>query len=682
MNVYTGNIRTDSNGLRGVRIVLWTVLVATVMAVAPRVEAAPLCIPPGFGVPALSGPPNWYDTAPGEPRYWPRLDDPRWRGALGKSKGTGTAEHVQFRALRDSSALYLSWWVRVDPQLSPLADRLFVAFSPGGAAPDELIEIAPFSSASSSISAGTPSVASVRRRSTVDNLFGPQIMPPPTWVGSATGKTKIWLDIVENSWAINMVVPVTNVPDNGINLQATFKMWFELQVTTPSGMVAYRLIDTLTRSDVENGTDATTWAEMSRTLDPSNPTCTKAVSIASDGVGTKNVDGGGIARPNRIALSGTNTFFARPKNESIAPNVPANAICAQFRIANWGTQPDWNDIPNPTTSLWKLITPDCALPGGLTNPGPILNGQTASEAAGNEITFNWTLTHNERCEFLGTSGIPAQGGNPAIPGEPGCPNADPIRRQHQCMLVELSGGGLVYTPSSVYRNMDFVDASTFEREAEVSVAGLTQLPGPRRDVFLYVKTFNMPAFGDQTRPGHVLRDLEKLQKFEDRCRDGEGSGSGCGDGGDANRRTTRGNVPSPNQSFDVLDQTMPTYVIHVYHDTGKVVTEGGVTRKVLEPQSSFGYYVRHDGALVGWDTALAGAQRIAPNFYRIGVPEGGSAVVKTKVTALEHAPPPCNGGCCCARSSNTSSTTPAKVTTLGVFVLVGIVIGRRRRRAR
>jgi hypothetical protein len=250
------------------------------------------------------------------------------------------------------------------------------------------------------------------------------------------------------------------------------------------------------------------------------------------------------------------------------------------------------------------------------------------------------------------------------------------------MLVELSaagvgGGTLTFTQSSVYRNMDFVNASHFEREAEISVAGLANLPGStQRDVYLYVKTLNMGS-----GPNPMMRDLAKRESIENRDGGGEGSG-GDGYGGKVNRIAGRQGMKelggrSPNDPFDVLEQVLPNYVVHAYHDTGKTVTRNGVTMKLMEPQSSFGYYVLHDGPLHSWSDSLAGAQQIAANYYWIGVPQGGRAVVKTQITAHETAP--CSGGCCC-RGSASTKTTPSKVATLGLVGLVGVVVCRRRRR--
>ena len=85
-----------------------------------------------------------------------------------------------------------------------------------------------------------------------------------------------------------------------------------------------------------------------------------------------------------------------------------------------------------------------------------------------------------------------------------------------------------------------------------------------------------------------------------------------------------------------MNQQYPTYIVHAFRDTGTTQVVNGRTLKVLKPQSSFGYYVNHEGALAGWDTALEGAEEIAPNYYRVSVPQGGSTTVKTRIVAREH----------------------------------------------
>ena len=84
-----------------------------------------------------------------------------------------------------------------------------------------------------------------------------------------------------------------------------------------------------------------------------------------------------------------------------------------------------------------------------------------------------------------------------------------------------------------------------------------------------------------------------------------------------------------------LEQFMPTVRVHVYHDTGERVTIKGKEYPVVRAQASYGYYVEHEGDLYGWDQALQGAQKIAPNFYLLAVPDSGVATVKNTIMAID-----------------------------------------------
>lgn len=585
-------------------------------------HAQKLCIPAASGVPALSGAPNFLDpAAPGPAKYWPRLDDPRWRGALARSFGSGASQEASFRALRVAGAtpaIYLSWFIPVDSQLDPFFDSLRVAFSPGGGAADQMIDVIPFTSLAASLEAAVP--PSTQTRLLSGGVWTVQAAEP-AWVAQ---NTRVWLDTGTQMWGINMRVPVqgTATYDTGIRMSPTFNMAFELQVgQAGGGVVYYRFSDSVPLTDLGTVAAVGTWPLMSIEASPAG--CAAGVSLTSTNVGTTYVDAGSTPRPNRIRITGTNTFFAQPTNQT-GGTVAAGLIAGTFRIGNWGSQPDWNDIPDPTTSLWKQLNTTL-----VTNAGPIANTATASVAGGNALTFAWTPTFAERCELTGRDGVPAAQApdGVAIPGNPACPNGPPTRRLHQCILVELSGGGFTYTPQSIYRNMDYVNASTFEREAEISVAGLAPAGGAPRDVYLYVQKFNMPQDVAAPEPSPSLVDHEQVQEVL-RSR-GEVIGA------------TAPPLPPPPPTppvggdFDTLNQIYPTYIVYAFRDTGATVNIGGQSRKVLKPQSSFGYYVDHQGALYGWDTALVGAEEIAPNYYRIGVPEGGTATVSTRIVAAE-----------------------------------------------
>lgn len=588
------------------------------------------CVPQAFGVPALSGPPNFLNPAAGEPNYWPRLDDPRWRGAMARSFGTGASETASFRVLRvagASPALYLSWYVKVAPDLTPEVNLLRVAFS-SASGTGQMLELLPFNAGM--LGAGNQNAAALPRSQT-------RTLSGGAWTNTASEpgwlplNTRVWLDKdpAHQQWAINMRVPIAAGFNDGISLPNQFAVAFELQVALPAnGLVTYRLSNAVPLTDLSAVPDSTTWPRFDIALAPSDPGCAKSVSLATNDVGTTYKDAANVEHPNRISLSGPNTFFALPNNETPA-SVPASTVSATFRIANWGTQPDWNDIPNPTTSLWKQLNSTL-----VSNGSAIAASTKASLATGNALSFPWTPNVNERCEITGQAGVPASqtGDGVAIPGNAACPNVQPTRRLHQCMLVELSGGGLTYNPSSVYRNMDFVEASTFERDAEISIAGLAPASGvTQRDVYLYVQTLQMPKSVAKPDASQNLVDFGKLQDVLRR--------------GDNGRLASSGGTSTPPQipdrppldgDFSTLNQLYPSYVVHAFRDTGASINVGGQVRRVLQPQSSFGYYVHHAGPLVGWDTALDGAQLIAPNYYLVAaVPEGGAKVVKTRIVARE-----------------------------------------------
>lgn len=606
----------------------WLVLAAVLALAAPILaQAAAVCVPQAAGVPALPGAPNFIDAAPGEPNYWPRLDDPRWRGAAARGFGSGASEHASFRVLRTGGAqpqLYLSWQVKVDAQLDPNLDSLRVAFSTG-ASPDVMFEVIPFTTVAANIIAAQPIATQTR---TFSANTWTNAVAEPAWLKP---NTRVWLDKDQGTWAVNMRLPLVSSAagayDAGLYLPAgttQFRIAYALQVTEPmNAIVYYAMDDAVTLFNLGSMPAANTWPLADIALAPGAPGCEQTITLASNDVGSTYVDGGNVPRPNQIKINGVNTFYALVNNET-GTQVGAGAISATFRIANWGTQPDWNQVVDPTNSLWKQV-------GNVVTNGAAIPAGSKATLPANAPNTNWTMTAAERCEFTGQA------------GDPSCPNASPSRRPHQCMLVELSGGGLSFNPSSVYRNMDFVDASTFEREAQVSVAGLSPIGGgvTQRDVFLYVQKRLMPKNASRPDPRPIMVDYAKVRAILDR---GDGGGDGPGVPG-VKQSAAQSHVPQIPQrpplsgAFDDMNQLYPTYVVHAFHDSGKTVNVQGGNRRLLYPQSSFGYYVHHDGSLTGWDTALDGAQLVAPDYYRIAAPEGGAVTVKTRIVAREQDTP-------------------------------------------
>ena len=86
---------------------------------------------------------------------------------------------------------------------------------------------------------------------------------------------------------------------------------------------------------------------------------------------------------------------------------------------------------------------------------------------------------------------------------------------------------------------------------------------------------------------------------------------------------------------DELDQLFPTFRVYVYRETGERTKDDGKESPVLEPQTSFGYFVYHEGDLYGWDARLKGAEQAGESLYLLKVPDDGAVMVNTRIQAVE-----------------------------------------------
>lgn len=593
---------------------------AAILLTGSGVLAQNVCLPNATGVPFLSGPPNWFDAAQPQPQFWPEVDDPRWRGSfLYTFGGAAASEHVAFRGLRTATHLYLIWNITVDPLLDEF-DELWVAFSPGAGQDDILIEVIPFSNSNVNVTPPTTaaSVQVLTRTPGAAFVAQPGL---PNWLVAATTDMRVIRVVGESRWAVMMRVPIA-APPNGLSLANTFHMWSGTMVTHAAGIAEYNYPTGVDLNNVLASTNNTGWASVRRDVAPTDASCIRGVSINSSDIGTEG--GGGTCAVAASTLSsninltvggalGSTVLCARPFNESGAA-INANDVEATFRIANWGTQPT---DPAAINTVWTRV-----------NPTPATNGAAIANTAKGSITFTWNMTANDGtvndvCTFTPQpAGIAC---NP-LPANP--------RWIHQCMLVELGGApGITFPVSSAARNMNFVQASTFRREAEVSVRGLPALPGspPQRDVFLYVQADNLPAQVSGDRPPRPTPPPPPPPPPPP-----TGTAKpGATQPGKAGA-TQPGKVePLEKTPYEKLRETEPTYQVHGFHDTGKTVTLRGRKYKVLEPQSSFGYFVEHSGTLLGWRHELQGADLIAPNYYRVRVNQNGTKVVTTLIEAIE-----------------------------------------------
>jgi hypothetical protein len=621
------------------------VLVASLQGATLHADSA--CVPVANGVPGtvtFTHPPNWWDPAPGAPLYNTALDAPGWRGAVayGYATGAATSEEVHFRGLhRDDGSghefLYLSWWGKVVPSVAASTNALWVGFHDGaGVGQDVALGIKLVVSADqTALQTGYLAPILVKPAGSADTAWAAYAGSPlvPAWINGAgsTGTARLWIKNAPSGWAVEMRVPITTTSDlnNGIQITSPFKMWYEFEagtpdlVTFPNGYITYKFPRTIADLDPISGLPPAIaqWGDVRLTTgtpEAPDPLCpTDGVSLKAENIGTTNAD------PHVINLVSPNTLFAKPMNGSLVN--PANNVIARFRIANWGTNPTWEDVPNPNTTLWT----DIASPGGPVTISPNTLGN---------ITTAYTATQCEACQYQ-----IFYSANTATCNT-NCPAAtNNTRRDHQCLLVELTGTGVNFLNDSAYNNMDYANTSRFSEVAEVRLAGLPETaPGSlARDVYFYIETENMPA----TIP--------------------PGGGGGNPNGNPNSDRTQTGvagavvqprippEVYDPNTPRDVrksliqelllggrltyedLQTVLPTYIVHAYYDSGQRRKVGSKTYPILHPLNSFGYFAMHDGVPTGWAYDLKDAVKIAPNWYRIHVGPSGVATVRPVIEALE-----------------------------------------------
>jgi len=543
------------------------------------------CVSEAVGVPFAPGPPKWWDsTPPGSAAIFQRIDDPRWKRAAAITHGSGATEQVSFRALHHtdgtSQSMYFSWWAKVAPSATATDNLLYVGLKPSGVGTPILIKVNLTALNAKDTTDYAVSVHAVNNNGT----FGPPINPDPAW----TNNIRIWANTPMNTWAIHVNVPIGSDLGTGFSLGPDFNMWYEVLQGTPA--MPTGVIYTWPRGPgfsvtsmafVETVPMPANWPSFHLNTGPADPVCqTGGITIEAIDIGTNHPSGAGY-----ISKTLPNTFFAKPTNKTAA-GINIGDVHARFRLANWGTQPDPNDIPGAATNLWK----DIPGLGDVTQSGA---GSIAPNAQWN-ITGTWTLNPAEQAEFDGVN-----------------------RWDHQCMLVELSGPNLVFLNNSVHRNMNFVTASRFQEQAQVSVIELPVIPGsnPNRDVYLYVQTFNMPRVVTTPSPGGP-------------------TGPRPSAGAVANNQ-----VEDERPQIEKLTDTEPTLIVHGYYDTGEKVVINGTERKMLRPLTSFGYFVKHQGSLKGWRHSLTrnGQEltRVGPNFYKLSVPQNGAVTILTTIEAIE-----------------------------------------------
>lgn len=588
------------------------IAVASLAGVAAgELQAQTTCVPPAAGVPFAPGPPKWWDPAadptPGRELYQ-RIDDPRWRGSVRIGDGgDGTVEQLAFRALHHTEgsarSLYLSWWVRVAPIAASDDNVLYLGLSDGSE--HLLLKVR---LGSNDTQATQPPEENVQVFPVaVTGGLGAEIADDPPW----TDNIRVWAGDTPypQNWAIHVNVPLNEDLGNNVELpdDADFRLWYEILQGTPGDPVAAYTWPYSRGGDNSNKVkpDPTVpagerlpavsrWLPFQVSSGAGDPDCpTGGVAIYAMDIGTTHPDGAG-----KVSLNSPNTFYARPWNFS-GDLTPVGHVHARFRIANWGSNP-----ADPNISSGQLWMDVRGLEDVTQNPPPA----DIDDGSQWGIQDVWTLNQAERDLF--------QNGERWI---------------HQCILVELSGP-VRFSKSSAYRNMRFVDTSRFTEDAQISLFGLEPVAGggTNRDVYLYVQTTNMPKVAFPSwKVGQVAAEAATPVR--------------------SRPASTRARAPAiaSRDSLDDRDaplherlaMTQPTYLVHAYYDTGDRFTVNGVSRPVLQPMTSFGYFARHDGPVEGWRHELtspdAQLEELGPDFYKLSVPNDGAVTVTNIIEAIE-----------------------------------------------
>jgi hypothetical protein len=275
---------------------------------------------------------------------------------------------------------------------------------------------------------------------------------------------------------------------------------------------------------------------------------------------------------------------------------------------------------------------------------------------------------------------------------------------HQCVLVELRaapGQTAIFTKASAYRNMDFVDLSELRRRATISVKGLQAVLGNtlERDVYLYVKTTNMPVHGDDPLW------LPAGKMFEER-RNAEAPPINPSRIDLRRAAAAHANPPNPPadgqhgdkpeaephwSAHQALSEVWPTYEVFAYYDTGKTYeSDDGGPVKWLRSMYPWGFFLAHDGPLYGFSHVIEGIEGaklepIAENLYLVRIANEGSVRVQHQVVAHER--PRSNTPCpACPKHGRCNCRLPGASPTpgaLGWLVLAGVpllLVARHRRR--
>lgn len=628
---------------------LFSLLIVVALVLLPAASAPAqndLCLTNNIGglagLPTIDGIVEGY-TGPGGVQY-----DPGWNRAVrvNLSANLGVSRSAVFQMGRSSTDVYISFVVDTPV---PGGDNhiVLVLSTDGNTAHDWRIHVQPFDSSTAGAgfegSNEPPHAVTYWRNSTTWNNAGATatVASPGFWL-----KDNIRFSKAGSRWAIEIKIPrETNSANAGLDdkiyFPATGEFDFYANILSTSFLsgVFYQdpwppgniITAGAASSDLTRNTpNDTQWG----TVSFNDRSVCKGVSLASSNVGVYDPTNPGViineilryepsgsfpettiaqcqALTDNHNWPGTkgplNTFVARPFNEMTSIDAK---VSATFKVANWGI---------PGVSQWRDIG---EIAGGLSlTPSTVANNPTPEATIipsgyGN-LTSTWELSYKQSCMF---SKVP-----------------------HQCIQVELDssdGGDTIFLNKSVQRNMDFVQASAFSRDAEISAIGYGNPPAGRtahefllsvntkvqryeRDGGYYVPVgFKMPLITWQGKPASDTTRKKGERVVPDWS------------------RISWDKIPIPFPYFDIKISEAMTWITRGYRKTGQYLVINGQEYEYAEYVGGFGYVVAHEGSVAKWTEKLVGENgELKPTkqkgLYSIEIPPGEVRRVATKVKAVE-----------------------------------------------
>jgi hypothetical protein len=285
-----------------------------------------------------------------------------------------------------------------------------------------------------------------------------------------------------------------------------------------------------------------------------------------------------------------NTFKALPENNM---SNTAQDVKVTYKVATWG-------IPPLDDKLWYEI--------GSSGEKDI--SPTPPPIPANTFHVAWKPTYDESCKFL--------------------------ERTHQCMVAKMISEDVNtrFLNDSARRNMDFVTASTFEREAEISAVGYGEPPegqGNKHEFLLAVskRVQRYDKKGDFYVPIGKRVPMLTRQRVER----------------SANRteaelvpdwsRISWDSIPIPVSIAGKGVREAMTWTMNGFLKTGKYIQIGEKKFQILEDVGGFGYIASHEGAVDKWTTELTGDLDATEHegLYSIQIEPGQVGRIKTSIEA-------------------------------------------------